>query len=112
LEAAIKVIKDGIRPTVLAELKEAGKGSYNGVKIETMEAGGRYDFSQCSDLVYEGLRLQSEGIDIQLKAREVFLKAVPKAGIIVTDENTGETVTIYPPAKPASTTTYKVSIPK
>ncbi len=112
LESALKLIKDGIRSTVLDELKEGGKGSFHGVKIETMEAGGRYDYTKCGDVVYDALKVESDELKWKLDEREKFLKAIPNAGMLITDTATGETWFSYPPAKPASTTNYKVTIPK
>ncbi len=112
LEAALKVIKEGIRETVISELKEGGKGNFRGVKIESMEVGGRYDYSQCGDNVYNSIKERSDILTAELKAREDFLKHLPKEGIPGLDLETGEMMTIYPPAKPASTTTYKITIPK
>ena len=112
LESALKLIKDGIRPMVLDNLKEGGKGSFHGVNIETMEAGGKYDFSQCGDNVYNSIKERFNTLFDELKAREDFLKHLPKEGIPGLDLETGEMITIYPPAKPATTTTYKITIPK
>ena len=39
----------------------------------------------------------------KLKEREIFLKAIPVAGIEITDENTGEICRIFPPAKSSKT---------
>jgi len=111
LETALKAIKEGIRPIVLDNLKEGGKGSFQGVKIETMEAGGKYDYTTCGDLVYNELKGESEKLDAKVKEREAFLKAAPKTGIDIVSSD-GELYTIYPPAKPATTTTYKITIPK
>lgn len=54
-----------------------------------------YDYKACGDAVWESLKEQ-------LQAREKFLKTIPREGLIVTDPNTGETVTIYPPAEKVS----------
>jgi len=111
MESSIKTIKDGIRDSVISELKEGGKGSFHGVKIETMESAGRYDFSQCGDVVYNKMKANVDALAEELKRREVLLKALPHDGLDITDEDTGEQYHVYPPAKPASTSTYKVLIP-
>ncbi len=111
LETAIKAIREGIKDVVVTECKEAGKGQYNGVKIETMEAGGKYDFATCKDVIYNGLAAEMEALDIKVKERQKFLKALPKDGLTITDEGSGETWKAMPPIKPATTTTYKVTIP-
>lgn len=88
--------------------KEGGNSfeKYN-AKFQIVEAAVKYNYSNCNDLVREGLRLQIEGLKMQLDSREDFLKTVPVSGLIVTDNESGETVTIYPPSK-ESTTTVKV----
>lgn len=48
------------------------------------------DYNSCNDPVYDELKEK-------IKAREQFLKAIPKEGLIVTDPETGETKTIFPP---------------
>lgn len=94
---------------VIEELNKWGKGGYTsprGVKISTMEAGGgQYDYSVCNDPVV---------IDMQekLKTRQEFLKKLPPEGVVITDQTTGETNTIYPARKPTTTTTYKIVLAK
>lgn len=111
LETALKAIREGIKDIVVDSCKEAGKGSYQGVKIEKMEAGGKYDYLTCKDVIYNGLSSEMEALDIKIKERQKFLKALPKDGLTITDEATGETWKAMPPIKPATTTTYKVTIP-
>lgn len=99
----------------LDEIAKYGKEGYvspNGVKIEQMTAGGKYDFSKCEDIVWQELNFKLQSITEQLKAREAFLKTLPPFGLVVTDQETGETNTIYPPAPPAQTTTYKITLSK
>ena len=90
--------------------KEDGSAfeKYNAA-FQIKEAGTKYDYSVCKDLIHEGLRLQKEGIDMQLKEREKFLQAIPESGMVITDEETGETKKIYRPAK-SSTTTLSVTL--
>jgi biotin synthase-related radical SAM superfamily protein len=60
------------------------------------------DYNSCNDPVYDDLKEK-------IKAREQFLKALPKEGLIVTDPETGETKTIFPPIfKESSFVTVKI----
>lgn len=108
----MKLILEGVesdkrfKDYALEELAKYGKKytSPSGICIEPFEAGGRYDYKTCGDpIVIE--------LETKLKERQEFLKKLPKDGIdIVTDE--GEVVHVYPPAKPASTSTYKITLPR
>lgn len=73
-------------------------------KFETKEAGVKYDFSQCNDAVLVALYEQQAAIDKAVKDREALLKTAPAKGLIITDEATGETCTVYPPSKTSTTT--------
>lgn len=81
-----------------------------GTKIEKIESGVKYDFLNCGDPIYNRLFIQKNELDLQLKNREAWLKLIPISGEPIIDEETGEMVRIYPPAK-SSTTTYKITIP-
>lgn len=82
----------------------------NGTKIEEAEAGVKYDYSACGDAEWDSMAKLIEKLDKAIKERETFLKTIPMAGMVITDEETGETRKIYPPLK-TSTTTYKLTIP-
>lgn len=77
---------------------------FNNAKMEIKEAGVKYDFSNCADPVLVSLCQQQAIIDKKVKDRETFLKTVPEKGMIVTDEESGETFTCFPPSKSSSTT--------
>lgn len=89
----------------LQELAKYGKSfvSPRGVKIEPMESAGRYDYSTTNDPVVIEL-------EKKLKERQEFLKKLPKAGTDVIIEATSEVVKLFPPAKGASTSTYKITL--
>ena len=78
-------------------------------KFEVKEVGVKYDFSQCSDPVLSRLHQQQAEIDKAVKDRETMLKTIQPSGMIITDEETGETITIYPPSK-SSTTSVAVTL--
>lgn len=76
--------------------------SFNG-KFEIKETGVKYDFSKCEDLFLFSLYEKQKSIEALVKERESFLKTVPQKGMIVTDEESGETFTVYPPSKSSTT---------
>lgn len=82
-----------------------------GVKFTLAEVGSSYDFSKCNDLRLDELEAKAREAADLVKVRKEFLKTVPEKGLIITDEETGETYTIYPPAK-SSRSSFKVSLPK
>jgi flagellar biosynthesis component FlhA len=83
----------------------------SGAKIEVAEVGTNYDFAVCADVEQERLESEMNSISERLKARREFLKTVPAKGLIITDEDSGETYTVYPPAK-TSKSSYKITLAK
>ncbi|MDE5774181.1 MAG: hypothetical protein K2H86_06970 [Muribaculaceae bacterium] len=103
--------KNVMEATVSACEKHGRFGaSYNGANICVAEVGVKYDFSVCHDPEWDELAKQKAEIEAQLKAREAFLRTVPGQQTIVSEE-TGQVVTIYPPAK-SSSTSVKVTFAK
>lgn len=97
--------------SLLEVAEQQGKKSFqfhNG-KFEIKEVGVKYDFSKCEDRNLEELYAKMEELKATVKQREDFLKTVPQSGMIVTDQETGDTYTVYPPAK-SSTTSVAVSL--
>lgn len=82
---------------------------FNNAKIEIKETGVKYDFSKCDDPVLADLLAKQEALDKEVKARQDMLKTVSEKGLIVTDPESGETFTVYPPAK-SSTTNVAVTL--
>ena len=82
---------------------------YQNAKFEVKEVGTKYDYSQCNDAEYFELVAQQKELTEKVKAKEKFLQTVPVKGVIVTNEETGETYTVYPPSK-KSTTSVSVSL--
>lgn len=85
------------------------KFSFMNSSIEIKEVGTKYDFSKCEDQELNALLAQKAELDAKLKARQDMLKTVSPKGMIVTDPESGETYTIYPPSK-SSTTSIAVSL--
>lgn len=90
--------------------KEGGKNfeKYN-AKFQVKEAGTKYDWSKCEDVALVNMLARQEELDKAIKEKQEFLKAVPAAGLVITDSESGETYTVYPPAK-SSTTTVSVTL--
>ena len=82
---------------------------YQNAKIEKKEVGVKFNYANCSDVVYQLLSQQGDEITAKLKERETFLKGIPSEGIKSVDEETGEEITIYPPSK-SSTTSVVVTL--
>lgn len=84
------------------------KFSMYGATFTKTEAGTKYDWSKCEDPQLVMLEQAAKKATDALKERQEFLKNLPDGGMIVTDEETGETSRIYRPAK-SSTSTVSVS---
>lgn len=113
MEDVVKLLNanNNYKKAVLDASESMGEKSFqfHNAKFEIKETGVKYDFSKCEDAVLERLYKQQEEISAAVKNRETMLKTVPAKGMIVTDEETGETFTVYPPAK-SSTTNVAVTL--
>lgn len=92
-------------PAVVAAVQSAvlvrGKdAAFGGAKVGIYSTT-RYDYSSSGDTQYLDLIKQNKSIASQLKAREMYLKAITDEQTIV-DRETGAIVTITPPAKTVS----------
>lgn len=107
LESIVKELNANpvYKSTVLDAAEKYGKKSFefSNSKMEIKEVGTKYDFSKCADPVLEALYVKQAEVDKLVKDRETFLKTVPQKGMIVTDEESGETFTCYPPSKSSTT---------
>lgn len=113
MEDVVKVINanPSYKRFVLEASENMGQKSFqfHNAKFEIKETGVKYDFSKCEDVVLSRLYEQQEIIGKAVKDRETMLKTVSEKGMILTDEETGETFTVYPPAK-SSTTSVAVTL--
>lgn len=76
---------------------------FGNASIQIKEAGTKYDYSQCGDVVYAKLEKEAAEINEKLKARQKFLQSI--TGFLpVLDEETGQIYNCYPPSKSSSTT--------
>jgi len=95
---------------LLAAAETYGKKfQLHNAEFSIKEVGTAYDWSKCDDLELQTLLLEQEAIKEKIKAKQDFLKTVPQSGILVTNEASGETYKVYPPAK-SSTTSVAVSL--
>jgi hypothetical protein len=107
-QKAMEKVFEKIKPTLIENaLNEISKFEKNAVikgsEFSIVEAGVKYDYSDCNDLEYNMLNTQLEALKSTLKERETFLKAI-KAPKQMIDENSGEVYSVYPPKKTSSTT--------
>jgi hypothetical protein len=107
-QKAMEKVFEKIKPTLIENaLNEISNYEKNAVikgsEFSIVEAGVKYDYSECNDLEYNTLTTQIEALKSTLKDRETFLKAI-KAPMQMIDENSGEVYTINPPKKTSSTT--------
>lgn len=113
MEDIIKLLNTNTRykDHVLEAAKVYGEKSFQfqNSKVEIKEVGTKYDFSKCSDPVLAEMYAKQSELDAAVKARETMLKTVSEKGMIITDEGTGETFTVYPPAK-SSTTSVAITL--
>lgn len=109
VEDVIANVKEELRQRVVSEKDKYGKDdmTYHGAKFDIKEAGVKYDYSQCDDVIWNDLKQQLDALTEQIKEREAFLKAL-KERFTYIDESTGEIVTLYPPQR-KSTTTYSIT---
>jgi hypothetical protein len=111
-QKAMEKVFEKIKPTLIENaLNEISNFEKNpvikGSEFSIVEAGVKYDYSECNDIEYNTLTTQIEALKSTLKDRETFLKSI-KQPMQMIDENSGEVFTIYPPKK-SSTTTLKVT---
>ena len=74
---------------------------FQGAKLTITESGVKYDYSVCGDSLWNSLAKQKAEIEAQMKERENFLRGIRSSETIV-DEETGEVVKVYAPARSAS----------
>lgn len=99
-------VKDGeVKEAITMEVQKYGsETTVNGTKLQIKEAGVRYDYSECGDVVLNRLYEQKKQLDEAIKAREKFVYSCA-AGTPLIDEESGEVYTINPPIKTSSTIT-------
>lgn len=106
VKAAIDVLENVLKDW---EVKDAVMTEADLYKEKTFEVYGalwtkkmvgvKYDYTTSDDPVYNDLAGRLKDLQADMKRRESFLKALPPGGEVVTNQETGETSLIYPPAK-------------
>lgn len=98
---------------LISEVAKYGKGmtTSSGTKLELAEVGVKYDFSQCNDPRLVELEADLVFLEETIKQRKDFLKALSPSGVSVLDQETGETITLYPPSR-SSKSSVKTTILK
>ena len=98
---------------LISEVAKYGKGmtTSSGTKLELAEVGVKYDFSQCNDPELVELEADLVYLEERIKQRKDFLKAISPSGISVLNQETGETITLYPPSR-SSKSSVKCTITK
>lgn len=92
-----------------AEKYDSKKFLFEGGEFTIKEVGTKYDFTMCNDSEIDSLLSQEKELKEKIKLRQDFLKTIPLNGLVITDQQTGETNTVYPPSK-SSTTSLSVSL--
>jgi hypothetical protein len=82
----------------------AKKQKFDNAEISVIEAGVKYDYTNCNDDLYNLLVEQLDAAQDNLRERETFLKSLPSEGMDIITQ-WGEARRIYPPIKTSSTTT-------
>lgn len=111
-QKALEKVFDKIKPTLIdCAINEIEKYEKNAIikntEFSIVEAGVKYDYTDCNDHVLNNLMLDIDYLKGKIKSREAMLKSLSEPMQII-DEATGEVSTIYAPKK-SSSTTIKVS---
>lgn len=89
--------------------KHGKKFQLHNAEFSIKEVGTAYDFSKCEDAELTAMLMQQDELKEKIKAKQEFLKTVPLSGLVVTNEDTGDTYKVFPPSK-TSTTSVAVSL--
>lgn len=103
--------KDVVDSTIAACERYGKTGAlYNGANLCVAEVGVKYDYSACNDPEWDDLSKQRAELDAKIKARETFLRGIPREATIL-NEDTGEITKVVSPIK-TSSTSVKVTFAK
>lgn len=96
---------------VLVEALKHGQKSFEmfNAKVEIKETGVTYDYSKCEDSEINTMLVEFDELKEKIEKRQKFLQTVSPKGLIIVDPESGETNTVYPPAK-MSTTSIAISL--
>lgn len=107
-ESIFEACKIAVDKAARDEAETYGEKTFKkfGGEVSLIEAGTKYDYSQCNDEEYLDLLVELEAVKLKVKDRETFLKSIKGSMNIVTKH--GEAVTVFPPIK-TSTSTLKIT---
>lgn len=86
-------IDDGIKSRNISFSKEESGNSLE-IKESTI-----FDYGVCQDDILSELEAEQKELSLMISERKKFLSAIPKDGLNIVDDNTGELKKIYPPNK-------------
>ena len=95
----IQKIADAIKSSIDEEIKSRNisfSKEESGNSLEIKESSV-FDYSVCQDDILRELEAQKKELPLMITERKTFLKAIPKDGLNIVDDNTGELKKIYPP---------------
>ena len=112
MQKAIEKVFDAVKPTLTelarTEAEKHGKSfEFKGAKIECIEAGVKYDFSECGHLDYNDLCEKINQLTEAKKNYEAMIKTYKEPQNLIS--LTGDVMTVYPPKK-TSTSSIKVTL--
>lgn len=92
-----------------AEKQDSKSFQFHNAKFEVKEVGIKWHFDKTGDPEIESLLKSEADLKKKIKYRQEYLKSIPKEGINVLNESSGEVVKIYPAYK-TSTTSIAVTL--
>ena len=100
LSRLIDSVKEVIDVNARHEAEGYGQNEFEakGAKIQLREAGVSYDYASCNHPVYNRLKEEVKPVLDEIKGLEKTLQTL-KGKMILTDQSTGETCEVFPPAK-------------
>ncbi len=112
MQKAIEKVFDAVKPTLSelarAEAEKHGKSfDFKGAKIECVEVGTKYDFSECGHLDYSELCQKINQLTEMKKNYETMIKTYKEPQNLISLN--GDVMTVYPPKK-TSTSSIKVTL--
>lgn len=76
---------------------------FHNSRIKIGEVGTKYDYSKTGDIELAGWVEEMAALKTKIDARQKMLQTIPSKGLVITDEDTGETNTVYPASKTSTT---------
>lgn len=106
IEKALETVKETVRPDVVRFAEQMGVGKkfeHRGVSFELKDAGVKYDYTNCQDVIWNTLNERMKDVKAALDERQKYLQSL-KSKTECFDPLTGEFWTAYPPVRKATET--------